>query len=100
MIATKQTPATITHLRGEYDRMTGGLVISPDALGEIRSLVGDATTGPALVQAIRRALDARFAEGCAEAQDFGEVLDPATGTLRRVQPRGRVDTAPPRDGRP
>jgi hypothetical protein len=87
-IATKQTAATIMQLRAEYDAMVGGLLLRADTVADLRTLAGaDARTPRDLVAAIRRALDARFEEGRADAQDFGEVLDPATGQLRRVEPK-------------
>lgn len=91
-ITTKQTAATIIQLRAEYDAMNGSLVLLPDTVRELRLLTGtDARTGPEVVAAVRRALDARFEEGRADAHDFGEVLDPSTGELRKVPPRTRVE---------
>lgn len=89
-IATRQTATTIMHLRGEYDGMVGGLLLPTDAAAELRTLAGaDARSAHDLVAALRRAFDARFEEGRAEAQDFGEILDPSTGSLRRVEPKRR-----------
>jgi hypothetical protein len=87
VIATKQTAATITALRAEYDRMIGSLTLDGDAVSELAAILGKSpASGPELVALVRARLDAARREALEEAMDFGEVVDHRTGERKRVAP--------------
>jgi hypothetical protein len=90
VIATKQTAATITALRVEYDRMIGSLTLDGDVMGELGAVLGKVpATGTELVALVRARLEAARREALEEAMDFGEVVDPRTGERKRVAPAGK-----------
>ncbi len=88
VIELRQPVSVVLRLREQYDEMRGSLTLPASVLAELRACLEQGFSTPrALVKAVREALEARFDEGRAEAQDCGAVLDPATGKLRPVMPR-------------
>lgn len=87
VIATRQTAATILHLRADYDGMLGSMSLSAKAVARLRKMLGDSSwDGDGLVDAVDRALVRSFNEGRAEATDCGQVLDRTTGKMRPIPP--------------
>lgn len=88
VIELRQPASVVQRLRAQYDDMRGSLALPAAVVGELRgSLERPFSTPRQLVEAVRDALEARFDEGRAEAQDCGAVLDPVSGKLRPVMPR-------------
>jgi hypothetical protein len=89
VIETQQTPARVNALREEYDRMAGGLVLSPEVTAAVRKMFdADALSEEALLAAVKAHSEARFhagfLEGREDALDYGEVINPKTGERRKI----------------
>ncbi|MDX2023232.1 MAG: hypothetical protein SF187_23565 [Deltaproteobacteria bacterium] len=88
VMTTKKSPRTIWQLRAEYDEMRRSLLVPPRVLGQLATVLGrQVRQVDDLMPALCSALDARFEEGRVDSLEFGQVLDPATGKFRPVQPR-------------
>ena len=88
-IETQQPAARIRELRRDYDDLAGFMSLSRDVVDGLRTTLSvDFADGAALLNGVRIRLDDRykegFREGRADAEDFGEVVNPATGERRRV----------------
>lgn len=85
VIATRQTAATILHLRAEYDGMLGTMNLSAKAVARLRKMLGDSSwNGDGLVDAVDRAIVRTFNEGRADAAECGQILDRTTGKMRPI----------------
>lgn len=88
-VETKQTAQALQYLRAQYDELRGSITLPRKVIVELKDLVcQNFSTAPALLSAVRFALQARFEEGRADAHDFGQILDQTTGQLRPVSPPG------------
>jgi hypothetical protein len=90
VIATLQPARRIRELRQEYDEMSGCLTIDRARVARLSAALGVSAipTAEELVTTVTSGLASRwrsgFEEGRAEVEDFGEVVNPATGERRRV----------------
>lgn len=92
VVATEQPPGIVRRLFGEFLEMTGGLVLSAENLRTLREMLGAefAMSGDALTTAVAQEVKRQYvkgrADGTADAEDFGEVIDFTTGERKRVPP--------------
>jgi hypothetical protein len=76
-IETQQTPEAVMALREKWDRMTGGVLLSPEFTSTLRKMFGKEalTSGETLLAAVRTHSEARFLagfrEGREDANDYG-----------------------------
>jgi len=95
VIATKQTAATVAELRRQYDGMLGAATLGGATVSKLRRLLDLPDDG--LTDHLTDVIEARLSEryqagyrdGCEEAQDCGEIVDPTTGEVRKVAANAR-----------
>ncbi len=84
LIATRQTAETIMHLRAEYDRMVGAMVLPAATVSELRTAIGMDFGAHTVVEVVKAALLRMFQEGREYETDLGVVLDPRTGKMKPI----------------
>ncbi|MGC9985856.1 MAG: hypothetical protein ABSF35_19805 [Polyangia bacterium] len=92
VITLKQAPDVVRAIRAQYDAVTTILSLSGEALSCMEKVFGKPIQTEkeflAALSAFQNRLDAEFVRGyrsgAEDANDFGEVVDSATGQRRRV----------------
>lgn len=93
VIATEQPATAVKQLFADYAELTGAILLSAENVATLREAAGLQATasGDALASAAASEIARRYTQGLedgrAEAEDFGEIVDPKTGERRRVPPR-------------
>ncbi|MGD0838413.1 MAG: hypothetical protein ABSB49_17385 [Polyangia bacterium] len=92
VVELQATPAIVRSLRAEFDSMTSCLTFGSTTLHALGNLLGsvpkdEATTialVTALVEKVTHEYRRGYADGLAEANDLGEIVDPSTGKRRPI----------------
>jgi len=92
VIALAQTPTVVRGLRAEFDNLVGGLVLSAEIVAGAEKVLGVSIRNDreftSLIGALERRLasefDRGYIAGTADANDLGEIVDPATGARRSI----------------
>jgi hypothetical protein len=84
VIATQQTADTIMHLRAQYDRMAGTMVLSSETVSQLRKAIGREFRPETLVEVVQSELHRMFQEGREDATELGFVRDWKTGEMKPI----------------
>jgi hypothetical protein len=84
VIATQQTADTIMHLRAQYDRMAGTMVLGAETVSQLRRAIGREFRPETLAEVVQSALHQMFQEGREDAAELGFVRDSKTGEMKPI----------------